>query len=69
MEGKKIFNSPAARYFAHVVIAFAATFFPMEYAAHSGVSKSLLYGAFTALARAVAGATTSINPNVGKNVV
>jgi hypothetical protein len=67
--GHVILTTAHARFTAHIAVAFCAAFFPMYYAAGATLDKSVLIAAIAAGARAALGATTSTNPNVGKNVV
>lgn len=63
-----ILKSPAARYVAHVAVAFLAAFVPLWIAAGEPVEKAALIGVVVAAARALLGATTSLNPKIGSNV-
>jgi hypothetical protein len=62
-----ILKSASARYVVHTLIAFMAVFFPLWQAANFTLEKSAVYGIIGAAARALLGATTSTNPQIGKN--
>jgi len=64
-----LLNTAHARFAAHIVVAFAAAFFTLFYAANFSLGRSVVYGTIAGAARALLGATTSTNPNVGKNVI
>lgn len=64
-----LLKSPAARYVAHIIIAFLAAFVPLWTAAGQPIDKAALIGLVVAAARAVIGALTSTNPKIGANII
>lgn len=64
-----LLNSPAARYVAHIVIAFFSAFVPLWVATGMSTEKAVLISTVVAAVRALIGATTSTNPKIGANII
>lgn len=64
-----LLSTPAARYVSHIVIAFFASFVPLWVATGMSTEKAVLISTVVAAVRALIGATTSTNPQIGANIV
>lgn len=64
-----LLKTPAAKYVAHIALAFAAAFVPLWVATGMSTEKAVLISTVVAAVRALIGATTSTNPKIGANII